>query len=107
MKKYVTIFITSPLNFSHKIAKYLLQEKIVACVNIVKKLDSYYWWENKIVKGKESLLIIKTRKGNFEKLVKEIKKLHPYEIPEIISFDISKGNKEYLNWITNSTKKYK
>jgi periplasmic divalent cation tolerance protein len=84
-----------------KIGKELIKTKLAACVNIIEKVTSIYKWENEIVEDNEFLLIIKTKKDLFKKVEEEIKELHPYTIPEIISIDISLGSKEYVQWINS------
>lgn len=97
--RFVIIFVTTPKRYSKIVAKQLLGKKLVACVNIVKKVSSMYWWENKICTDEEELLVLKTKKILLKKIIEEIKKVHPYKVPEIISVEINKGNKEYLSWI--------
>lgn len=101
--KYIIILITSPKKKAKDIIEYLLKQKLIACGNIIEKINSLYWWEGKICKDEESLLILKTKKVLFNKVVKEVKKVHPYKVPEIISLNLSNGNKEYLNWINEVT----
>ncbi len=107
MKKieYVVVFVTIPNDKTKDFVNFILENKLAACVNIVKNINSYYWWEAKICNDKESLLIIKTTKKLSNKLVDEIKKIHPYKVAEIIFLPIIAGNKEYLNWIKNSLRK--
>jgi periplasmic divalent cation tolerance protein len=88
---------------AENIANKLLNKRLCACVNIVKGVKSLYWWKRKIEKAKENLLIIKTKKTLIDKLIKETKRIHPYTVPEIISFDIKKGNSDYLNWVIKET----
>lgn len=98
--QFIVITITAPTKtVSNKITTYLIENKFVSCVNVIPKIKSTYWWENKIYKKDEFLLICKSTKSNFAKIVKEVKKIHPYKVPEIICFDIKDGNKDYLNWI--------
>ena len=78
-----------------KIAKHLLSKKLIACANIF-PIESLYWWQNKIIEDKEAVLICKTTE-NFIEVEREIKKIHSYEIPCILNFDV-KVNKEYENW---------
>lgn len=89
---------------AEKIASGLLKEKLAACVNIVKSVDSHFWWQGKLDKAGESLLIIKTRKSLFARLAKKVKSLHSYEVPEIIALPIIAGHKPYLDWINESTR---
>lgn len=102
---YLVVFISAgSREEAEKIASGLLKEKICACVNIVKDVDSHFWWQGKLDKAKEALLIIKTRKSLFARLVKKVKSLHSYEVPEIIALPIIAGHKPYLYWIDESTK---
>lgn len=86
------------------IAKTLIEKNLAGCINILPNISSVYKWENNIVTDNEFLLLIKTQKVLYDELEKAIKSIHPYELPEIISFDITGGSKDYLNWIKNSTK---
>lgn len=103
---YIVVLITVPQgNHARRIAKLLLSKELIACANIVSKVDSLFWWQNKIDSAKESLLVIKTQKKLFKKLVKVVKSVHPYKVPEIVALPIIAGNKEYLDWISNSVGK--
>ncbi|AKL98261.1 divalent-cation tolerance protein CutA [Endomicrobium proavitum] len=97
---FLTVFVTVPnLKTANKITDIVLKNKLCACVSVLKNADSYYWWKNKITRSREALLIMKTSRKNFRKLEKQIKDVHPYEVPEIVSFKIDKASKDYLNWI--------
>ena len=100
---YAVVFITAPPSDADRIAKKLVERKLVACVNIVKDIKSLYWWEGKIVEDNEALLICKTRLDLIQKLMKYVKEIHPYDVPEIIALNISLGNPEYLGWVKEST----
>ncbi len=82
-----------------KLGRKILQKKYAACINIVKGVESLFWWKGKIDQAKESLLLIKTRKSRFERLRTFIEKNHPYSVPEIIALPIQKGNRAYLKWL--------
>jgi periplasmic divalent cation tolerance protein len=99
---YVVILITAPQKNTKDIAEVLLQEKLVACVNIIEEISSMYWWQGKIEKDKEGLLILKTKEELIDKLIERVKEIHPYTVPEIIALPIIKGNNDYLNWIDES-----
>jgi len=86
-----------------KISKALVAKKLVACVNIVKDIESFFWWEGKVDNAKETLLILKIQKKCFPKIVKAVKALHSYSVPEIIALPIIAGEKKYLKWIKDST----
>lgn len=100
---YIIVFITAgSKEEAEKIARGLLEEKLAACVNILKDADSHFWWQGKLDKAKETLLIIKTKKSLFPKLLKKATALHSYEVPEIIALPIVAGNRPYLGWIDES-----
>ena len=86
-----------------KIADDLVSGECAACVNIIPGLTSIYRWKGDICKDNEMLLIIKSKKSLFDKICSRIKTLHPYEVPEIIYYDISGGNQSYLQWLSDST----
>ncbi|MBN1912777.1 MAG: divalent-cation tolerance protein CutA [Candidatus Omnitrophica bacterium] len=103
---HVVILVTVPDDKQADfIAQKLVEARLVACVNIVSGVRSLFWWEGKVDQAKETLLIIKTRKALTGKLVKKVKSLHKYTVPEIIALPIIAGNKEYLDWINESTRK--
>jgi periplasmic divalent cation tolerance protein len=89
---------------AQKLIKSLLKKKLVACINIYKNIDSYFLWKNKIAKSKEVVLMGKTTKKNHNKIIKEVRKLHSYEVPCVIFSTISSGNEDFLKWIKNSIK---
>ncbi len=89
---------------AEKIARILLEEKLIACANMLGPLQSLFWWGGKVEEAAEYLLILKTREDLFEKLSETIKAQHSYEIPEILAITIHDGYKPYLNWLNNSLK---
>lgn len=98
------IYCTAPNEFTaNLIATTLVDEKLVACVNIVPSITSVYKWENEVQTDKELLMIIKTQQCHFEKIEEKIKQLHEYSIPEIIAIPIIKSSEEYKNWIIKET----
>ncbi len=103
--KYSVVFITSDKSkIVKRITDTLLREKLCACVSCVKGVKSSYHWKGKVMKASETLMIIKTKKTLLSTLIKRVKKLHDYEVPEIISFDIKESNPDYLQWIETETK---
>ncbi len=81
----------------------LVRENLAACVNIIPKLTSIYSWDGKISEDDETLMLIKTKSSLFDKVRARITEMHTYDLPEIISFDITNANKSYLNWIDKET----
>ena len=100
---HIVIFITaSDKKEAKNIASQLVKNKLAACVNIVEKLESLFWWQGKVDQAKETLLIVKSKKEKLAKIIKVVKSLHSYEVPEIIALPIIGGYKPYLNWINDS-----
>ncbi|MBN2372524.1 divalent-cation tolerance protein CutA [bacterium] len=81
----------------------LLEERLVACVNIIHGISSRYWWKGKMESDTESLLLMKTKPSLVDDVIKRIKVLHAYEVPEIIVLEIEDGNPDYLRWIGEVT----
>lgn len=105
MSEFIVIFITAPSkNEAEKIGKALVEKKLAACVNIIKDIRSIFFWKGKLSDEKEVLLIAKSKTKNFEKIEKEVKKLHSYEVPEIIGLPILMGSKDYLDWVDKESK---
>ena len=84
------------------IARYLVEEKLAACVQITDAIESTYFWKGNLECSREYCCLIKTRKGLFPQVEDAIKKLHSYETPEIIAVPIVHGSKEYLQWLDES-----
>ena len=104
MLKEVLIFITVATNEeAKKIANRLLDQKKSACVNIISKIDSYFWWQGKKESAKEVLLIVKSTASLLNDVIKLVKEMHAYELPEVIAIPIIGGSRDYLNWIREVT----
>ncbi len=99
----IIIFVTTDSGEkAHGIADLLLRQRKVACVNIVPRVDSLFWWQGKLDSARENLLIIKTKASLLPEIVSRIKEVHSYEVPEIIALPIIGGNEDYLKWIDNA-----
>ncbi|MDH5807161.1 MAG: divalent-cation tolerance protein CutA [Candidatus Methanomethylicaceae archaeon] len=102
---FIVTFITvGNKDEARKIANKLIEEKLAACINIIDNVESIFLWKGKIEEAKEVLLIIKTKIDKIENLIKRVRELHSYEIPEIIWFELKGGLESYLNWIEESLK---
>lgn len=93
---YIT---TSGVSESKKIAKVLLKEKLVACTNIVPRIESTYLWNGEIEEDSESLLIAKTLSSKVPEVTERVKRVHSYDIPCILEFEIKSGSLDYLEWM--------
>lgn len=101
MKDYVVALVTAPSrDVGAEIARALLERELVACVNIVPALESFYVWEGELCRDEEVLLIIKTQAEIFEgEVIAAVRDLHPYDVPEVIALPVVAGNPDYLGWI--------
>jgi periplasmic divalent cation tolerance protein len=84
---------------AEKISQALVERRLAACVSNVAEVSSRFWWQDKLDTARESLLIVKTRSSLLPDIIKEVKKIHGYSVPEIIALSIVDGNQDYLNWI--------
>ena len=101
---YIVVLVTAKdRQEAQGIAEALVQEKLIACANVLPGVESLFRWEGKVDLSQEVLLILKTKRSLFNKLVKRVKTLHSYKNPEIIALPIIAGNKDYLDWIKEST----
>ena len=104
MKKIV-IFATFPSREeAEKASSVLLDEKLIACANIIGDVSSFFWWNAKIDSAHEVMMIAKTNESLFAEVEQTLKKNHSYEVPEIIGLPICVGSQSYLDWIDESVK---
>lgn len=102
---FIVVFITAPsYKEAKRIADAIVSGRLAACANIIRGVKSIFKWQGKTETANEALLIVKTKKSKFDKLKRQVKKLHSYKVPEIIALPIISGNAEYLSWIDESTK---
>jgi len=100
----MVIVTTSKLGEAEQIADKIVEKSLATCVNIVPKIRSIYRWEGKVEHSRETLMLIKTVDSKVKKLKKQIKKLHSYDVPEIIVLKIDDGDDNYLDWIDSVVK---
>lgn len=86
---------------AERIARTLVEEGLVACVNILPPMRSIYRWKGKIEHATEQLLVIKSAAARFPAIRDRLRSLHPYELPEIIAVPIVDGLPEYLAWLNH------
>ena len=98
-------FISVPREEAMELAKEITEARLAACVNIIPKIESVYWWEDKLNYDSESLLIIKTTQNKIEALIEYIKDNHPYEVPEVVFLKLTEGLPDYLNYVIDETSK--
>jgi len=101
--KYRVVLVTAPkITVARKLTKLVLEERLAACVNIVRGVESHYWWEGKVCRDAEVLLVMKTAKARLKALEEQVLAAHPYDTPEFVVLPIESGSKRYLDWISTS-----
>ena len=101
--KFSFVLVTAPdLKTARALAKAALQAKLVACVNLIPKVESHYWWRDNLESSAEILMILKTPRVRLAALEKLILARHPYETPEFLALPLGAGNGKYLDWLAAS-----
>ena len=105
MENIRVVFVSLPRDEANKLAKSLVENHLAACINVVPKIESYYWWTNKLEHDEEALLSIKTTQQRFDELRAWVVENHPYDLPEIISLPLSDGLSDYIEWVKKETER--
>jgi periplasmic divalent cation tolerance protein len=101
--KFAVVLVTAPnLKTARALARSALSARLIACANLIPKIESHYWWQGKIESGAEVLLVFKTQKSKLAALEKLVLARHPYDTPEFIVLPLSAGNQRYLEWLAAS-----
>jgi periplasmic divalent cation tolerance protein len=99
----IMVFVTVASKQEAKgIVRLLLRKRLIACANILGPVKSEFWWQSKIDKAKEFLVLMKSDEKLFEKLSRAVKEMHSYEVPEIVAVPIVKGWQPYMDWLNAS-----
>jgi periplasmic divalent cation tolerance protein len=103
MEARVVLVTCGSLAEGRKIAKAVVGKRLAACVNIISApAESIYRWKGKIQTAKEFLLIVKTTARRVNALEKEIKRMHSYDLPELLALEIKAGSRDYLKWLSDA-----
>ena len=103
MSAFRVVLVTAPEEKAESISRDIIENHLAACVNIVKDVSSFYLSRGKPENTRESLLIIKTATKKVEELIRFVRSVHDYEVPEVVSLTIAEGNPDYLNWLDRET----
>ena len=104
MENIRVVFISIPRDEAGQFGRELVENRLCACVNIIPKIESYFWWDNEVEKDEEALLIVKTTQEKMADLMAWAKENHPYDTPEIISLSLAEGLPEYVSWVKSETR---
>jgi periplasmic divalent cation tolerance protein len=97
------VLVTAPdMKTARKLAQAALKAKLVACANLVPKIESHYWWQGRLERGEEVLIVLKATRRTLPDLEKLILKLHPYDTAEFVVLPLAGGSKRYLDWWSES-----
>jgi|SRR5665647_6427 len=97
---YIIVLVTTAnKSEAEKISEALLKEKIIACANIISPVTSFFNWQGKVDECEECLMVMKSRRDLFAELEDRVKRLHSYEVPEVLAFPIVDGSEPYLAWL--------
>ena len=98
--KFAIVLVTAPdLKTARTITRATLQARLIACANLIPKIESHYWWQGKIESGAEVLLVLKTQKSKLAALEKLVLAKHPYDTPEFLVLPLTAGSQRYLDWL--------
>ena len=97
------ILVTAPEKDAVRLAKALLKERLIACANLIKGVRSLYRWKGKMQDDAETLLLLKAPRRNAAKLLKRLKELHSYEVPEFLALQVIESNADYGAWVCAET----
>lgn len=101
---FTVVLVTAPdLKTARELARAALEARLVACANLVPRIESHYWWRGKLERSAEVLVLMKTRKPRLAALERLVLARHPYDTPEIVALPLSAGTERYLTWIGAST----
>ena len=104
--KYAAILVTVPdLKTARVLAQAALQARLIACANLLPKIESHYRWRGKIQSDAEVLLVLKTQKSRLSALEKLILARHPHDTPEFLVLPLLAGNQRYLGWLNLNTRR--
>lgn len=105
--QFSIVLVTAP---NRKVARQLaaaaLAGRLAACANLIPAVESHYWWQGKIERGAEVLILFKTTRRRLAALEKLILQKHPYDTPEFVVLPLQAGTERYLDWLTDSVRAF-
>ena len=86
------------------LARHVVHLRLAACANVLSPATSFYRWEGRDEQATEYPVLMKSTDARYAALEREIRKLHPYSLPEIIAWPVAHGLPEYLDWVEQETR---
>ena len=103
METIRVVYISIPREEAKEMAKGIVENRLAACINIMPKIESYFWWDETVQFDEEALLIVKTTQDRFPELMQYVRDNHPYELPEIIGLPLVAAFPDYVKWVKEET----
>lgn len=104
MTEVSVVLMTAPSEgVAASLAKTLVDERLIACANLIPKVRSIYRWEGAVQDEAETLVMMKTATAALPRLVERVKALHPYSVPEVLELTVRSGSQPYLDWVLGET----
>lgn len=88
---------------AERLAHALVERRLVACAQVAGPIRSTYRWEGEVRTEEEHLVVLKTRAALVDGVKAAFAELHPYDVPELLVFDVSDGSRAYLEWVDAAT----
>ena len=94
------VLMTAPdLAVAERVAETVVRERLAACASLLPGLASVFWWEDRVQRADEVLVLMKTPAGRVDALIARATELHPYRVPELLALPVAAGLPAYLNWV--------
>jgi len=104
MERAVLVYTTWPsIVEAEKAGREIVEKRLAACVNILPRMISHYWWEGKLERGEEAVMLVKTRASLAEPVREAVKELHSYQTPAILVLPVESVDADYYRWIVDET----
>lgn len=103
VQQALLVTISCPAEVAGTLATALVEQRLAACVSLLPGVRSVYRWQGQIEQAAETLLLAKTSADRYPALEAEVRRRHPYELPEILAVNVAGGLPAYLQWILDST----
>lgn len=101
--RFAVVLVTAPdLKTARALARAALEARLIACANLVPRVESHYWWQGRLERGAEVLLVLKTTRARLAALEKLVLARHPYDTPEFLVLPLHAGTERYLAWLAAS-----
>lgn len=83
-----------------RLGRALVDERLIACLNVVDRVTSVYRWEGEVCEEAEALGILKTTAARSDAVERRIRELHPYDVPEVLFIPVAAGSEPYMDWVS-------